>query len=100
MPKYMGVVSYNAEGFKGLEKHTACDRRQWVGRAMERVGGKVESLYFTANEAELIAIFDVPDTKTAAGMMLGASILGVGRAKVTELLTAEGVDCALEKSVR
>ena len=55
MPKYMVVLSYSAEGFKALEKSTARGRREWIGAALERVGGKLESLYFTADEADLIS---------------------------------------------
>jgi uncharacterized protein with GYD domain len=99
MPKYMVVLSYSAEGFKALEKSTARGRREWIGAALERVGGKLESLYFTADEADLIAIYDVPDTTTATGIMLAASILGTGRVRVTPLLTAEQLDGAFEKGV-
>ncbi len=47
MPKYLIQASYTAEGLQGLIKDKASGRRAAVSRALEAIGGKTESIFYT-----------------------------------------------------
>ena len=44
MAKYLFQASYAAEGIKGLEKDKASGRKAALSKAVENLGGKLESL--------------------------------------------------------
>ena len=100
MPKYMVEASYTAEGLHGLAKDTAAGRRSAATRAVEGVGGKLEAIYFSLGERDVIIICDMPDTVTAAAVSLAASGTGLVRTRTTALLTVEECDQALNMTVK
>lgn len=99
MPKYLIKASYTAEGLKGLQKDKATGRRAAVATAVESLGGKLEVMYFSFGDHDLIAVADLPNNVCATALSLAASTAGLARVKTTTLLTAEEVDQALVKSV-
>jgi uncharacterized protein with GYD domain len=46
MPKFLVRGSYNSEGAKGVLKGGGSARREATKRAIESVGGRLESYYF------------------------------------------------------
>jgi uncharacterized protein with GYD domain len=99
MPKYLITASYTAEGLKGLLKDGGTGRRAAVQKALEGLGGKLESIYYTFGDHDVIAIGDLPDNATAAAISLTVSASGSVRTTTTPLLTAEEIDAAAKKSV-
>jgi uncharacterized protein with GYD domain len=99
MPRFLVQATYTADGLKGLQKDTATGRRAAVARAVERLGGKLESFYFTLGEHDVMAIAELPDSVTAAGFAMKVSATGLVRTKTTALLTVDEADQALRKSV-
>jgi|SRR6516164_6257673 uncharacterized protein with GYD domain len=99
MPKYLVRASYNADGLKGLLKDKATGRRAAVVKAVEGIGGKVESFYYAFGEDDAILILDLPDNVTAAALAVSVSASGLVRARTTPLLTIEEADQAVGKSV-
>jgi uncharacterized protein with GYD domain len=99
MPKYLITASYSAEGIKGLLKEGGSSRRAVVQKIAESVGGKLESLYYTFGEHDVIAIYDVPDNVTATAISLTVGATGLVRITTTPLVTPEEVDAATKKSV-
>lgn len=95
MAKFMYQASYTAEGFKGLIKDTPSGRRQAVQKAIEALGGKVESFYYSFGSDDVVVIMDLPDNVTAAGLALNVSASGMVRGHITTLLTVEEADKAL-----
>jgi uncharacterized protein with GYD domain len=99
MPKYLVQASYIGEGIKGLQKEKAAGRIETVKRAVEAMGGKVESFYWAFGEHDVVAIMDLPDNIKAAALAFAVSSSGLVRTVTTPLLTAQEVDRALGESV-
>jgi uncharacterized protein with GYD domain len=99
MPKYLITASYTAEGLKGLLKDGGSSRRAAVQKAAASVGGKVETIYYTFGEHDVIAICDLPDNIAATSLSLTVGASGLVRTATTPLITPEEVDAASKKSV-
>ncbi len=99
MSKYLVQASYTADGIKGLAKDTGSGRKQAVAHAIESLGGRLEALYFSFGEFDILGIMDLPDNAAAARFALRAASTGQVHIKTTPLLTTEDVDKALLKSV-
>lgn len=97
MPKYLIEASYTADGLKGLQKDKASGRRAAVAKAVEALGGKLESFYFELGERDVVVILDLPDSVSAAALSLSVSASGVVRTKTTALLSVDEIDRALAK---
>jgi uncharacterized protein with GYD domain len=100
MPKYLIQASYTPEGLKGLQKDKATGRRTAVINAIEPLGGKLESMYHTFGQDDVVAILDLPDNVSATAVSITVSASGLVRTRTTPLLTVEEVDQALQKTVK
>jgi uncharacterized protein with GYD domain len=100
MPKYLIQGSYSVEGHKGLLKSGGTARRDVVSKAMESVGGRVDSFYFTFGSDDFVVIAEGPDNVSAAALSLAVSATGaVQNLRTTVLLTPEDVDRATKMTV-
>src|SRR5438045_3615731 len=99
MPKYLVQASYTSEGLRGLQKDKASGRRTAVASACEALGGKLESVYYTFGDEDVMVIVDMPDNVSMSALSLAVSASGLVRSKTTPLLTVDEVDKALAKSV-
>jgi uncharacterized protein with GYD domain len=99
MAKYLIHAAYTAEGLRGLQKEKASGRREAIAKLMESAGGKLEALYFSLGEDDVIVIVDCPDTVSVASVAIAVSASGLVRTRTTALMTVEEVDRALAKSV-
>jgi uncharacterized protein with GYD domain len=99
MPKYLVEAAYTAEGLRGLQKDKASGRKQAVTKVVESLEGKVDALYFSFGEYDVVIIADLPDVASAAALSLAVSATGLVRTKTTALLTVEETDRALAKKV-
>ena len=99
MPKYLVEASYTDEGLKGLIKDKATGRAAAVKKAAQALGGRLDEIYYTFGENDVIILLDLPDNATAAGFAITAAATGLVRVKTTPLLTVEDVDTAIGKNV-
>ena len=99
MAKYLIEASYTAEGLKGLQKDKASGRKHAVTKLIEGLEGKLEGMYFSLGQHDVILIVDLPDIVSGAALSLAASATGLVRTKSTALLTVEETDRALAKKV-
>jgi uncharacterized protein with GYD domain len=99
MAKYLVQGSYSVEGDKGLLKSGGSARREATAKAMESVGGRVESFYFAFGADDFVVIVDAPDNVSAAAVALTAAASGAVHSRMTVLLTPEEIDQATKKSV-
>lgn len=97
MPKFLVSVSYSAEGAKGLRKDGGTKRRHAATKAVESVGGKIESMYFCFGDQDAVIIADLPDAASAAAVSLAVSATGAARLTTTPLITPEEMDKAAGK---
>ncbi|HUK60673.1 MAG TPA: GYD domain-containing protein [Stellaceae bacterium] len=98
MAKYLIHAAYTAEGLRGLQKDKASGRREAIAKAMEAVGGKLDALYFSLGEDDVLVIVDCPDIVSIGAVAIAVSATGLVRTRTTALMTVEEVDRALAKS--
>ena len=99
MPKYMIEGTYSVQGAQGLLKEGGSGRRAALEKAIQSVGGKLETFYFAFGDTDVFLIADVPDSASAVSASLTASAAGgVSHVKTTPLITVEEMDEAAKKS--
>jgi uncharacterized protein with GYD domain len=98
MPKYLVQGSYIGEGVQALRKEGGSSRRAVVEKACASVGGALEAYYFAFGDTDVVAIMDLPDNITAAGVALLIGASGKVTVKTTVLLSPEDVDSAAKVS--
>lgn len=99
MPKYLIQASYTAEGLKGLRRDKASARKEAVTKAVEALGGKVESYYFTFGQDDVIVIVDMPGNASVAAFSMASTASGAARTRTTPLMSVEEADKALATNV-
>jgi hypothetical protein len=60
---------------------------------------KLEAVYFTLGERDVLVLCECPDNASAASLGLAASASGLVRTKITPLLTVEELDQTIAKGV-
>jgi uncharacterized protein with GYD domain len=99
MPKFLVEATYTAEGYRGLSKDKASGRKAAITKAVKKLGGKLDAMYFCLGENDVILIVDMPDHIGAAALGSAACASGMTRTKTTILLTVGEADEALSKRV-
>jgi len=99
MPKYLVEARYNAEGAKGIARDGGSGRHAPAKKAIESLGGKLESFYFAFGDTDVFAVFDLPDNASAAASSLAVNQTGLLTSKIVVLLTPEEMDAAAKKTV-
>ena len=100
MAKYLINATYTAEGFKGVIKDKASGRKAAIEKALASVGAKLDGIYFTFGNQDVVLIVDAPDNATVMTVGLAACSTGLARTSTTPLLTIEETDQAIKKSVQ
>jgi len=97
MAKFLVQLAYSTEGAKGLRKDGGTKRVKVVTKAVESIGGKVESFYFSFGAYDVAIIVDLPDNASAAAMSMVVGASGAGHLETTALLTPDEMDHASGK---
>jgi uncharacterized protein with GYD domain len=97
MAKYLFKASLSPEGIAGVLTEGGSARRTVVKRAIESLGGTVESFYFAFGDDDVIVICELPDNETAAAFAMETSASGRVAVSTSVLVTPEEVDRAREK---
>lgn len=98
MPKYLLQANYIGEGIKGLLKDGGTSRRAAAQKAIESVGGTMESFYFAFGETDVYVVAEVPDQVSMAALALTISASGAVATRTTALMTAAEIDAATKKT--
>ena len=98
MAKYVILFSVTGETLvKFIENPT--DRRGPVSQLAEAVGGKLESYYWMFGQYDGLAIFEAPDSASAAALALAAASSGAFRQVEThELIAADDLVSVLARA--
>ncbi|MFE1442002.1 GYD domain-containing protein [Streptomyces sp. NPDC058739] len=99
MPKFLIQATYTPDGTKGLLKEGASGRRAAVEDVVTGLGGRVEAMYFTFGEDDLVCILDFPDSVSMAAASLSVKASGALRTRATPLLTVDEIDEAARREV-
>ncbi len=97
MAKYLYRACYVGKGVEGLMKEGGSKRREAAAKAMESVGGKLESFYYAFGEDDVLGVCDMPDVPSAVAASLIINASGAVTLKLTPLITPEEVDAAAKK---
>ena len=68
-------------------------------KALEGIGGTIESIYYTFGAADVVVICDMPDTISGLALSLAVNASGAVRISTTPILSVEEVDAACKKAV-
>lgn len=98
MASYLYQLSYSAEAWAALIK-SPHDRVEAVRKAVQTLGGKIESFWFAFGDYDLVGVIDMPDNTSAAAFSLAVAAGGACKSlKTTPLLSiAEGIE-AMKKA--
>jgi uncharacterized protein with GYD domain len=99
MPKYLVYASYSTEGVKGFVKDKGSGRRDAVAKVIAGVGGKLESMFFTFGEDDVVMVVDAPDNASVMAISVAAGATGLCRMKTMPLITIDEADRAIERHV-
>jgi uncharacterized protein with GYD domain len=91
--------SYTADGAKGLMKEGGSGRKAAVQKALEGIGGRLDAIYFTYGERDVLVICDVPDAVSGLALSIAANATGTVHLATTPLISVEELDAACKKSV-
>jgi uncharacterized protein with GYD domain len=94
MAKYLAVITYTAEGLKGLMAKGGTARVEASREFVASAGGSLESFYFALGSDDAYIVCDLPDNVAAAATALAAGATGMVVNRMVALLTAEEVDQA------
>jgi len=94
---YMTQFSYTAEAWKALVKAPE-DRSKVFGQLVEKMGGRLVAMYYSAGEWDGLLIYEAPDEVGAAATIFSAVSPGHVRESRTTLLLS--VEDAMEAMAR
>lgn len=94
MPKYLLKVSYTIPGMKGVLEEGGSARKNVAEKAIQSVGGRLESFYFAFGESDVYVIADYPDQVSAASAAMHISASGGAAVETVVLLTTDEIDRA------
>ncbi|MGE0405956.1 MAG: GYD domain-containing protein [Candidatus Korobacteraceae bacterium] len=98
MPYFLHQIAYTSEGWAALAKKPQ-NRVEAVRPAFEKLGGKIESAFFSFGEYDIVIISQFPDQIAAAAMAVAVGAGGACKSVVTTpLLTAEEAVQAMKKA--
>ena len=100
MSKFLIEASLTAEGVKGVQSEGGTARRKAVTKAVESVGGRLDSFFFGFGDRDVYVIADFPDNESAAAMAIAVNSSGAVATRTVVLLTPEEVDRAVKRSVQ
>jgi uncharacterized protein with GYD domain len=98
MAHYLIEVGYTAESWSAqIDSHANVVER--ITPALDACGGKIESIYYSFGDNDLVAIMDFKKPEDAAAFGLAVSSSGALRSyKTTPLLTVDQGLASLEKA--
>ena len=98
MATYLYQVAYTSKAWE-TQVDNAQHPRERIRPAIEKLGGRIESMYYAFGEYDIIAIIEFPDNGSAAAFEIAAAAGGAVKAiQTTPLLSLdEGVQ-AMERA--
>ncbi len=94
MAHYLFRASYTQQGLQGLLKEGAKSRVKAITETVESLGGKLEAMYWSFGDEDVVVLANLPDNTAAAALSTRVAAAGVGSVSTTVLLTAPEVDKA------
>lgn len=98
MPHYLQQVAYSREGWEALVANPQ-NRIEAVRPAIEKLGGKIESAWFSFGDYDVVVITNLPDNVSAAAIAMAFAAGGACKSvQTTPLITPDEAILALKKA--
>jgi uncharacterized protein with GYD domain len=98
LPYYLQQIAYSIEGWKALVKKPQ-NRIEAVRPAIEKLGGKIDSAWFTFGDYDIVLIVQMPGNVDAGAIAIAFAAGGACKAvKTTPLLTVDEAVEAMRKA--
>ncbi|GAC1392990.1 MAG: hypothetical protein NVS4B11_00740 [Ktedonobacteraceae bacterium] len=98
MALYLTQFTYTVEAWATFTKNPQ-DRSTVLSQMIQKLGGRLISLYYCFGDYDGVALFEAPDDTTASAVALAALTPGhVKTIKTTKLLTAQEAMEAMRKA--
>jgi uncharacterized protein with GYD domain len=98
MAYYLIQAAFTPESWAKLVKSPQ-DRKAAIAPMVEKLGGRLESYWYSFGDYDSVVIVQVPDNVTAAALSLAASAAGALKGiKTTPLMTSEEGMAAMRKA--
>ncbi|HUO24765.1 MAG TPA: GYD domain-containing protein [Candidatus Aquilonibacter sp.] len=98
MPHFLQQVAYSKEGWEALLANPT-NRIEAVRPAIEKLGGKVESAWFSFGDYDIVVITNFPDNVSAAAIAMAFAAGGACKSvQTTPLISSEEAVQALKKA--
>lgn len=94
MSKYLWKVNYTTPGMQGVIKEGGNARRNAAEKAIQSVGGHLDSFYYAFGDTDLYGIADFPDAAACASAAMHITAAGGVTIETTVLLSADDIDRA------
>ena len=99
MPYYLSQASWTPEGLQAFMNNPE-QRREIVVKAIENLGGKVESTFIAFGDYDVVSLLEMPDNVSAAAFAMALSAGGMLKlVKTTPLMSvAEALEAVKKAS--
>ena len=98
MPHFLHQVAYSPEGWHALVNNPE-DRVEAVRPAIEKLGGKIKSAWFSFGEYDVVLISEMPSAVNAAAISMAFAAGGACKGvQTTPLLSVEEALDAMKKA--
>ena len=98
MPHYLQQVAYSTEGWEALVANPQ-NRIEAVRPAIEKLGGKIESAWFSFGDYDIVVITEMPDNLSAAAIAMAFAAGGACKSvQTTPLISPKEATEALKKA--
>ncbi len=98
MPHFLQQVAYSREGWEALVANPQ-NRIEAVRPAIEKLGGKIESAWFSFGDYDVVVITNLPDNVSAAAIAMAFAAGGACKSvQTTPLISPDEAIQALKKA--
>ena len=95
MPTYVTLMKWTEQGIKDV--NSTVDRSEQARQAIQQMGGRMSTIYWTQGAYDVVAIADFPDEETATAFLLSLGKLGNLRSETLRAFSAEEMRRILAK---
>jgi uncharacterized protein with GYD domain len=95
MPTYVTLMKWTEQGIKNVD--ATVDRSEQARQAIEQLGGRMSTVYWTHGAYDIVAIVDFPDEETATAFLLRLGKQGNLSTETLRAFSADEMRRILEK---
>jgi len=95
MPSYVALMNWTDQGVRNVKQ--TVQRASENRAALEKMGVKLHTIYWTQGAYDLVAIFDAPDDQTASAALLAGAGAGNFRTQTLRAFSEREMEQIVQK---